>query len=150
MKVIFLEDIPRVARAGEIKDVTDGYGRNYLIPKKLAVPAKLRDMKAIEAQIKARAHFTARTEAEMVKVASDLDGKEIVLKARVGQKERLYGSITPADIASELENTTGKVVDKRKIELETPIRQLGSHEVHIRLGKDIVPKITVTVIEEEE
>jgi large subunit ribosomal protein L9 len=85
----------------------------------------------------------------MLELASQIDGKEIVIKARVGQKDRLYGSITPADIVAELESATGSVVDKRKIELDNPIRQIGSYEVDIRLGKDIVPKITVTVVEEE-
>lgn len=150
MKVIFIEDVPNVARAGETKEVANGYGRNYLIPQKLAILAEPQALHTAEAQIKARASREAQTEAEMVELASQLDGKEITLKARVGQKERLYGSITPADIASELESATGLVVDKRKVEIDEPIRQLGSYEVTIRLAKDIVPKITVTVAEEEQ
>jgi len=150
MKVIFLEDVPNVARAGEIKEVANGYGRNYLIPQKLAILAEPQALNTAEAQIRARASREAQTEAEMIELASQLDGKDITLKARVGQKERLYGSITPADIASELESATGLVVDKRKIEIDEPIRQLGSYEVTIRLSKDIVPKITVTVAEEEQ
>jgi len=150
MKVIFLEDVPNVARAGEIKEVANGYGRNYLIPQKLAILAGPQALHTAEAQIKARASREAQTETEMIELATRLDGKEITLKARVGQKERLYGSITPADIASELESTTGLVVDKRKVEIDEPIRQLGSYEVTIRLAKDIVPKITVTVAEEEQ
>jgi large subunit ribosomal protein L9 len=150
MKVIFIEDVPNVARAGETKEVANGYGRNYLIPKKLAILAEPQALHTAEAQIKARAGREAQTEAEMIELASQLDGKEITLKARVGQKERLYGSITPADIASELESATGLIVDKRKVEIDEPIRQLGSYEVTIRLAKDIVPKITVTVAEEEQ
>jgi len=150
MKVIFIEDVPNVARAGETKEVANGYGRNYLIPKKLAILAEPQALHTAEAQIKARASREAQTESEMIELASQLDGKEITLKARVGQKERLYGSITPADIASELESATGLVVDKRKVEIDEPIRQLGSYEVTIRLAKDIVPKITVTVAEEEQ
>ena len=149
MKVIFLEDVPSIARAGETKEVANGYGRNFLIPRKLALPAKPQDMKAVEAHIKERARIAVKTEAETIKLANQLDGKEITLTARVGQKDRLYGSITPADIASKLESTIGLVIDKRKIELDESIRQIGSYEVPIRLAKDIVPKITVTVIEEE-
>ena len=149
MKVIFLEDVPNVARAGETKEVANGYGRNFLIPRKLALPAKPQDMVTIEAQIKERAHVAAKTETEMVELANQLDGKEITLKARVGQKERLYGSVTSVDIASQLESATGLVVDKRKIEPDEPIRQLGSYEIAIRLAKDIIPKITVIVVEEE-
>jgi len=150
MKVIFLQDVPNVARAGEIKEVANGYGRNFLIPKKLASLATPRDMNTAEAQVKATIHSEAETETELVELASHLDGKEIVLRARAGMKDRLYGSITPADIASGLESTTGSVVDKRKIELVNPIRQLGSYEVPIRLAKNIVPKITVTVTDEEQ
>jgi len=149
MKVIFLEDVPKVARAGEIKEVADGYSRNFLIPQKLALPVTRQDMSVIEAQIRVRARRQAQTEAEMIELANNVDGKEIILKARAGQKGRLYGSITLADIASELETATGAVIDKRKIELQNPIRQLGSYEVSIRLAKDIVPKITVTVTVEE-
>lgn len=150
MKVVFLEDVPNLARAGEIKEVANGYGRNFLIPQKLAILANPQTLSTIEAQLKARVHREAQTEAEMVELANQIDGKEIVLKAKVGQKDRLYGSITPADIATELESTASSIVDKRKIELENPIRQLGSYEVSIRLAKDIVPKITVTVVEAEQ
>ena len=149
MKVIFLEDVPKVARAGEVREVADGYSRNFLIPQKLALPATRQDMSVVEAQIRTRARRQAQTEAEMIELANNLDGKEIILKVRAGQNDRLYGSITPTDIASELETATGVVVDKRMIELEDPIRQLGSYEVTIRLTKDIVPKITVTVTGEE-
>jgi len=148
MKVIFLEDVHNIARAGEIKEVADGYARNYLIPRKLAVAARPQDLKAIEAQIQARARHQAQTEAEMRELARQLEGQELVLKARVGRQDRLYGSITAQDIAAELEKTFGSVIDKRKVELESPIRKLGSYEVPIRLAREIVPKITVTVTEE--
>jgi large subunit ribosomal protein L9 len=149
MKVMFLQDVPNVARAGEMKEVADGYARNYLIPRKLAAQADPKMMNAIEAQVRARARQAAQNEAEMMELASQLDGKEIVITARVGANERLYGSITAGDIIAELEKSFGVIVDKRKIELENPIRELGSHEVPIRLTKDIVPNITVTVTGEE-
>ncbi len=149
MKVVFLEDVPKVAKAGEIKEVADGYGRNFLIPQKLAVLACPSALNAAETQTKIRARSQTQTEDEVTELARQLDGKEITLKARAGAQEHLHGSITSADIASELQNTTGLVVDKRKIELDEPIRQLGSYEVAIRLAKDMIPKIKVTVIEEE-
>ncbi len=149
MKVVFLEDVPKVAKAGEIKEVADGYGRNFLIPQKLAVLASPSALNAAETQTKIRARSQTQTEEETTELVRQLDGKEITLKARAGAKEHLHGSITSADIASELQNTTGLVVDKRKIELDEPIRQLGSYEVAIRLAKDMIPKIKVTVIEEE-
>jgi len=148
MKIIFLQDVPRVAKAGEIKEVADGYGRNFLIPQKLAVIADPSTLNTLEAQIKKETSSQAQTEEEMTDLAHQLDGKEITLKAKAGAKEQLYGSITSADIAAELQNN-GLVVDKRKIEIAEPIRQLGSHEVAIRLAKDAIPKIKVIVIEEE-
>ena len=149
MKVVFMEDVPNVGKAGQIKEVADGYGKNYLIPHKLAVPARPQDIKAVEAQIKARARIAAKTEAEMKALASELEGKEITIKAKVGQQERLYGSITSADISAGLESSLHAVVDKRKIELAEPIRQTGTFEVPIKLGKDIATKIKVSVVAEE-
>ena len=148
MKVIFLQDVSNVGRAGEVKDVSDGYGRNFLIPRKLAILAKSGAIKTAEAQLVSRARIQAQTEAELGDIATHLDGVEVILTARAGTKDRLYGSITAADIAAELESSTGLVIDKRKIELDEPIRQVGSYEVPIRLGKDIVPKIKVTVSDE--
>ncbi len=149
MKVIFLEDVSKVARAGEIKEVADGYGRNFLIPKKLAALANSSAISIMQAQHKIRAREEAKLETEAVELARQLEGKEVILKARVGAKDRLYGSITNTDIASELESSAGLVIDKRKIELTEPIRQLGSYEVAIRLAKDIVPKVKVTVVGED-
>jgi large subunit ribosomal protein L9 len=146
MKVIFLQDVPNVARAGEVKEVASGYGRNFLIPQKLAL--LVRSPSSIT-QLKMKVHSQADTKAELVKLSQQLEGKEITLKARVGAKDRLFGSITSADIASELNNSAGLVIDKRKVELAQPIRQLGNYEVSIRLAKDIIPKIKVTVIEKE-
>jgi large subunit ribosomal protein L9 len=150
MRVIFLEDVPNVARAGEIKEVAAGYGRNYLIPRKLALLANSESVNAAKVKLEVQARSMVQTEAEMIELASQLDGREIFLEARSGGKEKLYGSITAADIAAELENVAGMAVDKRKIELEESIRKTGSYEVNIRLTKDIVPKITVTVTEKSD
>ena len=148
MRVIFLQDVPNVARAGEIKEVADGYSRNFLIPKKLALLANSQ-AGILEAQRKMKVESQTDIQAKIVELASQLEGKEVTLKARTGAKHRLYGSITTADIAAELENTVGSVIDKRRIELAEPIRQLGSYEVAIRLAKDIIPKIKVIVTERE-
>jgi large subunit ribosomal protein L9 len=148
MRVIFLEDVPNVARAGDIKEVASGYGRNYLIPQKLARLANSPATNLPEIQRK----LATRNQSEeaLVKLANQLEGREVTLKARVGAKDRLYGSITSADIAAELQESAGVAIDKRKIELAEPIRQLGSYEVVIRLAKDIVPTIKVTVTAEEK
>jgi len=149
MKVVFLQDVPNVARAGEIKEVASGYGRNFLIPRKLALLASSPAISLIEVQRKINARTQQQTGAEVAELANQLDGREVFLEAQVGAKDRLYGSITNADIATELESATGLIIDKKKIELNKPIHQLGSYEVTIRLAKDIIPKIKVTVTEKE-
>jgi large subunit ribosomal protein L9 len=145
MKVVFLEDVPNVAKAGDVKDVADGYGRNYLLPKKLALISQPGTVAVVKAQIE------ARTETEqMRKLAAEIDGKEVTFKVKMGVKDRMHGSITAANLATELKSVTGQEVDKRKIELAEPIKQLGTFEVAIKLAKDIEPKIKVNVIKREE
>lgn len=149
MKVIFLQDVPRVAKAGEIKEVSDGYGRNFLVPQKLALIANSAALNIAETQHKIQVRQQAMEQGRLSELAQQLEGREITLKAKVGAQEQLYGSITTADIVAELEKTSGIAVDKRKVELDESIRHLGSHEVSIRLTKDLTPKIRVTVVEEE-
>lgn len=149
MKVIFLEDVPDVANSGDVKEVADGYARNFLIPRRLASLVTSQATSQLEAQLSSRAEKQAQIAEEFTKMANQLDGREITLKAKVGAKGRLYGSITSADIADELSKTSDLVIDKKKIELTEPIRELGSFEVTVRLAKDILPKIKVTVIEQE-
>ena len=149
MKVIFLEDVRNVASAGETKEVADGYGRHFLLPRKLAVLANSQASAVVEAQLKKIALKRAQTEAETAELAGKLDGTEVTLKARTGAKDRLYGSITSADIADGLSSSAGLVIDKRKIELEEPIRQLGSYEVTVRFTHDIAAVIKLTVVGDE-
>ncbi len=150
MKVVFIEDVPNVAEVGEIKDVADGYGRNYLIPKKLAVLADARATQIVETRKKRKARIEAETEAEMRELAKQLEGLDLVIKAKAGAKDRLYGSITNADIAEEVSKSAGLEIDKRKIELEKPIHEIGSYDIPIRLTKDIIPRVKLSVIEEEK
>jgi large subunit ribosomal protein L9 len=155
VKVIFLEDVPDVALAGETREVADGYGRNYLLPRKLAVLANSAASNIVATQLKKVAVKRAQAEAEMAEMAGKLDGMEITLKAKVGEKERLYGSVTGADIADELSRRAGMAIDKRKIELEEPIRQIGIYEVTVRFTQDIAAVVGVTVasdsvVEEKE
>jgi large subunit ribosomal protein L9 len=145
MRVVFLQDVPRVAKAGEVKEVADGYARNFLIPRKLALLARPEVLIQLGTAQKAE----AKEDAELMALAQQIEGKEVNIKAKAGAKDRLYGSITSADIAAELSKSSGLVIDKRKIELEEPLRSLGNYEITIRLAKDIVPKIKVSVTEEE-
>jgi len=150
VKVVFLEDIANKGKAGETKEVADGYARNFLIPHKLAVLANSQSANIVAAQLKKLAHRRAQTEAEMAELAKQLEGQKIILRAKSGEKEKLYGSITSTDITDELLRSTGLTIDKRKIELEEPIRELGNYEITIKLTADIAPKIKLTVVKEEE
>ncbi len=150
MKIILLQDVPRLGSAGEVKDVADGYARNFLVPKGLAESATAAVLKRVEAQRGKEERRQAQVEVEMASIAHTLDGAQITLKAKVGAQERLYGSITSGDIAEELQRAMGLEIDKRKIELEEPIRQLGEFEISVRLSKEIVPKIKVVVEEEKD
>ncbi len=150
MKVVFLEDVPNVGEVGDIKEVAAGYGRNFLIPKGLAVLVDSQAASIVESRLRKKARLMAQIEAEMLELAKRIEGKAIVLNAKAGAKEKLYGSVTNADIAEALEKSIGVTVDKRKIELEEPIREVGSYEITIRLTKDITPKIKLKVAEEKK
>ncbi len=145
MKVIFLQDVAHVAKTGEVKEVSDGYGRNFLLPRRIAVPATAGAMKEMEALIKREASRRAKTEAELKALAEQLNGKEITIKAKAGAKDKLYGTITTADIAAEIEKVHSLVIDKRKIELAEPIKQVGSFDVAIKVAHDLTATIKVNV-----
>ncbi len=145
MKVIFLEDVPNVAKAGDVKTVADGYGRNYLLPKKLALVSRPGSEASVKAQIEARAETD-----QARKLAAELEGKELVFPVKMGAKEKIHGSITAANIATRLQELIGQAVDKRKIDLEDPIKMLGSYDITIKLLKGIAPKVKVNVVKKEE
>ena len=145
MKVVFLADVPNVAKAGDEKTVADGYGRNYLLPKNLAVVSQPGAMMTIKAKIEAK----AETE-KFKKLAQEIEGKVITFKVKMGAKERMHGSITAANVATELQELLGQAIDKRKIDLAESIKQLGSYEIPIKLVKGIEPTIKVNVIKKDE
>jgi len=149
MRVVFLENVPGIAKTGDVKEVADGYARNYLIPRKLASLVTSQATSRLEAQLDSRVKKQAKMAENLSQVADQLNGKEITIKVKVGAKGRLYGSITSADIAAELSRATGVEIDKRKVELSETIRELGSYDVAIRLAKDTLPKIKVIVSGQE-
>ena len=150
MKVVFLQDVPHVARAGDVKEVADGYSRNYLIPKKLAAPATPAELRKLELLRQSSAYRQVRSEQEAEDLAQTLKDTTLVFKVRAGAKEKLYGSVTSGDIAKEILKVTKHEVDKRKIEVGEPIRELGRHQVSIKLLKDITATVTVVVEPEAE
>ncbi|AAW40169.1 MAG: 50S ribosomal protein L9 [Dehalococcoides mccartyi] len=149
MKVAFLKDVPGRGKTGDVKEVNDGYARNYLIPNKLAMPASASVTSEIAAKQAAEDRRKAKAEAEMAQLAKELDGTNVSIKAKTGAKDKLYGQVTTTVIAAEIEKQTGKAIDKRKLELSEPIRQLGSYEVVIRFNKDLSSKINLIITAEE-
>lgn len=149
MKVVFLRDVVNVARAGEVKEVADGYGRNFLIPQNLAIPATPTALKKLEVSRLAQAHRKDRLESQIEVLARSLEGLSLSFKMRVGARGRLYGSVTSTKVVNEIKRLTGHEVDKHKVELEEPIRKLGNYQVPIRLGTKLTPKVKV-VLERED
>jgi large subunit ribosomal protein L9 len=149
MKVVLLENLPGKGKAGEIKEVNKGYAKNFLLPRGLALVATPAVIKQVESRLEKEKLEESIDREKLVELAQQIEGKEIRLKARLGAGERLFGSITAADVAEELSRAIGSVIDKKKIDIEKPFRQTGSYEVAVKLASDIKPKITV-VIEEEE
>ncbi len=146
MKVILQEDVNKLGSRGEVKNVADGYARNYLIPKGLATEATPKALKELES----KQHIIQRKENEelekMKAIAGKLEEKQVTLKARVGEAGKLFGSVTSKDIAEKLEEE-GIRVDRRKIDLEDPIRGLGVYNVPIKLHPEVAVEIQVIVEE---
>jgi large subunit ribosomal protein L9 len=150
VKVIFIEDVTNVARAGQTKEVADGFARNFLFPRKLALLANSQAAAAVETHLKKIVKQRALEEAEMAELAKMINGREITLKAKVGEKEKLYGSVTGADIAEALSKDINREIDKRKVDLTEPIRQVGIYDVIIRFTHEITAVVNVTVMSDEE
>ncbi|HXZ30264.1 MAG TPA: 50S ribosomal protein L9, partial [Dehalococcoidia bacterium] len=129
MKVVLLEDTPGTGRAGEMKEVSKGYAKNFLLPRGLALIATSTVIKQVESRLEREKFEESIDRDKLVELAGQIEGKEIRLKARIGGGERLFGSITAADIAEELSRAIGSVIDKKKIDIEKPFRQTGSYEV---------------------
>ncbi|MBN1152171.1 MAG: 50S ribosomal protein L9 [Dehalococcoidia bacterium] len=148
MKVIFVKDVPGTGEVGEVKEVTRGYGRNYLLPNGLAVEASAGAMKQAESRIRQEKERKEQESKKLELLAAKLQGQEVRFKAKVGAEDKLFGSITAAHIAEELSKNVDATVDKKHVVLERPLREAGSHEVLVRLsGK---AEATVTVIIEPE
>jgi large subunit ribosomal protein L9 len=147
MKVIFLKDLPK-GKKGELKEVADGYARNFLFPKGMALPATSSATKEAKLLLEKRTEHQVRQQEEQGKIAQELDGKELRFKAKAGAKGRLHGAITTAMIADELSRMTGLEIDKKRVEIEEPLHQIGEYNVTINLGTGTQAKIKV-IIEEE-
>lgn len=150
MRVILLQDVPNLGRAGDVKNVADGHARNYLIPRGWVRPATEGEMKQLEQHKRSAAKNAVRQMETDQTLAARLAQITLTFKARAGEGTKLYGSITSADIAEQLSEVLGKEFDRRKIQLDPPLRQVGTHQVPIRLRTDMIPEITVIIEREDE
>ncbi len=149
MKVILLRDVPEIGKAGTIQTVSDGFARNYLIPKRLAEPATPDRLAVAEARLAAQQRKIAKAEQALRDLAQRLESLRVVIPARVGEGGRLYGSITSRDIAERLSELVGQPIDRRAIVLDEPIRSLGEHRVSVHLVGQLRPTIVVEVVSED-
>ena len=149
MKVIFLEDVRGKGKKGELKEVSDGYARNYLLPKKLAKEATADTLNTFKLQEKARQAQIAREKEEAHANVEKLEHMIVLVSAKAGANGRLFGAVTSKEISEELEKQHGMVIEKNKIVLPEPIKNYGSYEVKCKFGYEITGTIHVVVSEEK-
>ena len=145
MKVVFLEDVEGVALGGEIKEVKNGFARNYLIPQELAAPATHNNLQKITKLSRKAETERIQKLDDMKQLSEAIDGTEILIEMRAGSNDRLYGSVTGTMVADALNDITGQSIERRLVQLDNPIRELGSFDVPIRLHADVNATIKVTV-----
>jgi len=145
MEVILKQDVKGTGKAGDIVKVSDGYARNKLIPGGLAVEATPANKKAIEREIARAAEKYAQEKAAAEDFARRLSDKMVVVKTKVGENGRLFGSITSMDIANAIKEQTGEEVDKRKIVLSKPIKETGVETIEIKLFQDVSAKVVIKI-----
>ncbi len=149
MKVLLLKDVYKLGRAGDVKKVADGYGRNFLIPQGLAALATPGMLKQSERIRESATKERVRLNEELASVAEKIDGLELAFGVKAGETGKLYGSITTAMVADAIEAKIGAQVDRRQIDAQ-PIKTLGVHTVEVRLTIDLIPSITALVHREGE
>ena len=149
MKVLLVKDVYKLGRAGDVKKVADGYGRNFLIPQGMAVLATAGAMKTAERiRLKATERRTVLND-EMSVVAEALKKVQIAFGARAGETGKLYGSITSQEVVDAIQKKSGHIIKRQQLDMQ-PLRTLGEHTVRIRLTMDLIPEIKVTVYREGE
>jgi large subunit ribosomal protein L9 len=145
MKVVFLESVPNGPRVGDVKDVKNGYARNFLLPRGVALPATKDAIERAQAAMRREERRQATLDADASQLLERVGSEPFVLRARVGETGRLYGSVTAADIAAAIDARAGTEIDRRTIELGEPIRQVGDYTIHVRLTRNVGTDVQVHV-----
>lgn len=144
MEVILKEDVNKLGSRGDVVNVADGYGRNYLLPGKLAIEATAANRAVIEQMKGSAIRKSAKEKGEAEQLATQLSAVELTFERKVGENEHLFGSVTSGDIAHQLE-IQGFKIDRRKISLEDPLKSLGEYHVPVKLHRDVTAHVKVTV-----
>ena len=145
MKVLFVKEVPGTAKAGDVKEVSPGYARNYLLPKRIAVTADDRMVEQIKQKEEAVRRRAEKALNEARDAAARLKKLTVTIYAKTGEGGRLFGSVTNADIATQLKREAGLDLDKRKIDVDPPIKSLGPHEVTVQLHTEVSETLRVVV-----
>jgi len=145
MKIILKHEVAGLGAAGDVVEVKPGYARNYLVPRGLAMPWTKGGEKDVEQIRRARKMREIATIEQAKQVKAELEAVQVRLKVRAGQSGRLFGSVTPADIARGVKDGGGPDIDKRRVELSSPIKSLGTHEVTVRLHDEVSARVKVEV-----
>jgi large subunit ribosomal protein L9 len=145
MKVILKEDVPNLGKIGDMVNVATGYGRNYLVPRGMAVKATEGNLREVEHQKRLIAEHAAKVRQSLQAVASKIESLSLTITAQAGAEERLFGSVTNRDIETALREH-GVEVDRKQIHLEEPIKKLGIYTVPVRLRHDVEAKVKVWVV----
>ena len=149
MEVILKEDVPKLGSRGDVVKVAEGYGRNYLLPRKLALEATKANRAVIEQMKAAALRRFVRDKADAEALAEQMKELTLVFRRKVGEQEHLFGSVTSGDVAEALE-AKGFTVDRRKVHLDEPIKSLGEFNVSVRLHKEVTASVRVAVQKEAE
>lgn len=150
MKVILLHEVPGLGQPGEIKEVAAGYARNYLLPRQLVTPASATALATLSDRVSAAKRRVEKQDAEHAGLAERLSNVTLTFAVRVGQGDRLYGSVTTQDIANALREQEGITIDRRSIALKEPLRALGSFEAPVRVSAKHEAKVKVNIISSEQ
>lgn len=148
MRVVFLDDVDGIARAGEIKNVADGYARNFLLPRKLATAATTAEVQRAEARARKIQAEQAKRDTAAQAVADRLNEKVITITARAGEQGRLFGSVTSSEIAEELSKLAGSEIEHRQVALDAPIKDIGPRQISVSLTRNVKATVTIDVVPE--
>ena len=149
MKIILQKPVEKLGDPGDVVEVADGYARNYLIPRAMAVKAHKAAAKHADNVKRAHVSRLSQKKVEFEVVAAKLIASQVTISARAGEEGKLFGSVTAADIADAIVAQAGIVVDRKDVHLDEPIRSLGTHEVRVHLFADVDPVLTLEVVAEE-